>query len=78
MYLFRHLNKEVVSVHTAKCSVTVVFCVMITKRNYMICGESLVNIKHTLYFDPKLSFEVLVDVTNIRLVMLLTRSVVDR
>jgi hypothetical protein len=75
MYLFRHLNKEILSVYTAKCSVpVVVFCVMITKRNCMFCGESLLNIKYTLCFDPKLSFEVLVDVTNIRLVMLPTRS----
>ena len=33
----------------------------------MICGESLLNVKRVLYFDPKLSFEVLVDVTNIKL-----------
>jgi hypothetical protein len=33
----------------------------------VICGESLLNVKRVLYFDPKLSFEVLVDVTNIQL-----------
>jgi len=40
----------------------------------MICGESLLNMKHTFYFDLKLSFVVLMDVINIRLVMLPTRS----
>jgi len=35
----------------------------------MICGESLLNIKRTLYFDPKFSYEVLVDVTYIKLVI---------
>ena len=32
-------------------------------------------VKHTLFFDPKLSFEVIVDVTNVMLVMLPMRAV---
>jgi len=37
----------------------------------MNCGESLLDVEHTLYLEPKLSFEVLVDVTNNKLVIFL-------
>jgi hypothetical protein len=32
----------------------------------MISGESVLNVKHTLYFELKLSLAVFVDATNIR------------